>query len=58
MEAALPEFAGDRKGFELVFEEKKSFRFVGAKEWVRRFSDASDASGEEREDKKVELEEE
>lgn len=63
VEAALPGFAGDKKGFELVFEEKKCFRFVGAKEWVRRFSDASDASGEDEveegeEDKKVELEEE
>jgi hypothetical protein len=50
VEAALAEFVADRKGFGLIFEEKKAFRFLGVKEWVRRFSDASDASVDEERD--------
>ena len=37
-----PHFAEDVSSFVKIFEERNNFRFVGANEWVRRFSDASD----------------
>ena len=42
VEPPSPDFAEDVSSFVRIFEEKNNFRFVGADEWVRRFSDASD----------------
>ena len=47
VEDSLPGFSSDRAQFARIYDEQKNFRFLGKKEWVRRFSDASDTPSEE-----------